>query len=342
MQPSHHRSHHREDGGYRNPWNVEPTRGSASVLKWVAQRFVRRVTGRLPREPDPASFRRASPTVRLPRAADPDFLATWVGHSTFLIQLGGVNILTDPMWGARASPVRFAGPRRWQAPGLPLEALPPIDVVLQSHNHYDHLDRGTVRWLAAAHPSAQWCAPLGVGSLLRRFGVRRTTELDWWETTSVAGLRIACTPACHFSARGLHDRNATLWCGWTARSQAGAVFFAGDTGVHPEFAAIGERFGAFDLALLPVGAYEPRWFMKPVHMAPEEAVDAYDGLRAAHPAHRMIMAGMHWGTFKLTDESMDEPPARTSREWARRGHAPDDLWIPAHGETRRIERAERR
>lgn len=330
-------AHHRPGGGFRNPWPLQGQHGLSGVARWMVQRLRRRLLGQLPAEPDPSAFRRMVAAVRSPRADRTQLLATWVGHSTFLLQVGDVNVLTDPMWGERASPVSFAGPRRWVPPGIPLEALPPIDLVLQSHDHYDHLDRGTVEWLGAHHPQAHWCAPRGVGARLRGFGIESVTELDWWETTSVAGLDILCTPARHFSGRGVHDRDATLWCGWCATSPRHRVFVAGDTGPHPEFGRIAERAGPFDLVLMPIGAYEPRWFMGPVHVAPEEAVAACEEIRAVAAAgHRGVVAAMHWGTFKLTDEAMDEPPRRMVDVWASRGLPAADLWVPAHGETRQI------
>jgi N-acyl-phosphatidylethanolamine-hydrolysing phospholipase D len=304
---------------------------------WMAQRFARRVFGRTAPDPPASAFPRDVPRIEHPAAAPDRLLATWVGHSTFLIQVGGCNILTDPMWGARASPVSFAGPRRWNPPGVSLDALPRIDVVLQSHNHYDHLDRGTIEWLARHHPAARWLVPLGVAPLVSRFGVREVTEHDWWASAHVCGLEIAATPASHFSARGIRDRDHTLWCGWCIRSDHSRVFFAGDTGMHPEFAAIARRYGPFYLMMLPIGAYDPRWFMRPVHMAPEEAAEACLVMRAVQPlGHRSVMAAMHWGTFKLTDEPMDEPPKRMMAAWSRHALPVDDLWIPAHGQTREI------
>jgi N-acyl-phosphatidylethanolamine-hydrolysing phospholipase D len=298
-----------------------------------------------------------APGFATPRAAADAITATWVGHSTFLVQVGALNVLTDPVWGERASPLEWAGPKRWVRPGVPLADLPPIDVVVQSHDHYDHLDAGTVRRLAAEHGRARWVAPLGVGALLGSLGAR-TEELDWWQTTRVplpgggGALEITGVPAQHFSGRGLRDRDYTLWCGWAlrvvvdaaagaaARSAAApgrAVYFVGDTGLHPDFAQIGTRCGPFDLVLMPVGAYDPRWFMRPVHMAPEEAVAAYQTLRASGDgASRCVMGAMHWGTFKLTDEPMDEPPQRTRAAWAAAGLAPDELWIPQVGETLRV------
>lgn len=265
----------------------------------------------------------------MPRAATDAITVTWVGHATFLLQIGGLNVVTDPMWSERASPVQFAGPRRHTAPGVAFDALPPIDVVLQSHNHYDHLDERTVHRLVARDREAEWLAPLGVAPALRKWGVTQVRELDWWDTTRQGSLQLTCTPAQHFSGRGFRDRNRSLWCGWALRAGARAVWFAGDTGYHPEFAAIGTRNGPFDVALMPVGAYEPRWFMRPVHMNPEDAVRAFVDLRAA-PA----MVPMHWGTFKLTDEPMAEPPQRTAAAWRAAGLPPDALWVLTPGETR--------
>ena len=303
----------------------------------MLQRTRRRLLGQLPADPDPTSFPRAIPAIVHPHAGPERLLATWVGHSTFLLQIGGLNVLTDPMWSDRASPVSFAGPRRRTAPGLALEALPAIDVVLQSHDHYDHLDRPTVHWLSACHPGARWYAPRGVGTRLRGFGVRLVEELDWWEAAALPALDVLCTPARHFSGRGIHDRDSTLWCGWTISSSAHRVFIAGDTGMHPEFAAIADRSGPFDLVLMPIGAYEPRWFMRPVHMCPAEAVDAYASLGSVSAADRApVLGAMHWGTFKLTDEAMDEPSRRVREEWHARALAPELLWVPAHGETREI------
>jgi N-acyl-phosphatidylethanolamine-hydrolysing phospholipase D len=304
------------------------------MLERLGQRF----TGRLPRDPDATAFPRAIPAPANPRAERDRFLATWVGHSTFLLQIGGLNVLTDPMWGPRASPLSFAGPVRWVPAAPALEELPPIDIVVQSHNHYDHLDAWTVGTLANGHPRARWAAPLGVAPILKRYGARDVTELDWWESMTIGDASLGCTPACHFSGRGVRDRNETLWCGWSVAAGAHRAYFAGDTGVHPEFAQIAERFGPFDLAMLPIGAYAPRWFMRPVHVAPAEAIAAYQTIRAVFaPGHRSLMAAMHWGTFKLSDEPMDEPPRQVREEWTRLGLDPDQLWIPRHGETREIQ-----
>jgi len=319
-------AHHRAGGGFQNPWVGASAPALSGVIKW---KLVDGVTRPRPRDPDPATFlRRVEPTFPSPRAPADQVSATWVGHSTLLLQLGGLNILTDPMWGARASPVSFAGPRRWMPPGIALEALPPIDLVLQSHNHYDHLDDGTVRRLARAHPDAEWLVPLGLAPFMERRGVRRVSELDWWEEKQVGAVNVASTPAQHFSGRGFGDRDATLWCGWALAAARGKrLFFAGDTGFHPEFPSIAQRQGPFDLVLMPIGAYEPRWIMRSVHMNPEEAVEACRQLGA--PA----MIPIHWGTFKLTDEAMDEPPRRARAAWRDAGLPEAGYRQLAHGET---------
>jgi len=321
-------THHRPDGRFQNPWSDRPDPGLREFLKWV---LVERPLHGRPPDPPRTVFVRATPAFPTPRAPADRTVLTWVGHSTFLLQIGGLNVLTDPMWSERASPVAFAGPRRWVEPGIAFDALPPIDVLLQSHNHYDHLDTTTVRRLAAAHPAAQWLAPLGVGALLRDAGAQHVLERDWWEEHVVGGVRFVCTPARHFSSRHLFDRNATLWCGWAALAAGRRVLFAGDSAYHPAFGEIGQRCGPFDVALLPIGAYEPRWFMRFAHMNPEEAVQALVDL---DPAGRTAMVPMHWGTFKLTDEPMDEPPARVARAWQASGRPADRLWRLAHGETR--------
>ena len=309
------------------------------MLRWTTER---RRNPRAP-NPPPGHFPRATPAFVTPRAPADRITATWVGHSTVLLQVGGLNVLTDPMWSQRASPLWFAGPRRLTPPGVDFDALPPIDVVLQSHNHYDHLDSRTVRRIARRFPSATWFAPLGLTATLRRWGVRDAVERDWWQTAEHAGTggppaaTIGCAPAQHFSARTLRDRNRTLWCGWTIQASDRRVYFAGDSGLHPEFGAIAERYGPFDLVLLPVGAYEPRWFMRRVHMNPEDAVAASRELRGPYadvPAPALL--AIHWGTFRLTDEPADEPPERVRRVWREAGLADEKLWLMKHGETRSL------
>ena len=326
-------SHHSSNGRFRNPWALDEPRFTG-LLKWRWNRL----RHPLPHDDGAQSLRPAAPAIRSPRAAPHEIAITWVGHSTLLVQLGSLNVLTDPVWSDRASPWRSLGPRRLVPPALPLDALPPIDMVLLSHDHYDHLDSPTVRALAVRHPGSRWMVPLRLAALVRSLGVRDVTELDWWEEHHVGDTTIACTPARHFSARTPFDRNKTLWCGFAVCTSAGRFFYAGDTGLHPEFARIGERFGPFVVSAIPIGAYEPRWFMHPVHMNPEEGVLAF---RALHAHHGLppgaVMLGVHWGTFRLTDEPILEPPARTREAWGRAMLPDENLWIVAHGETRTMQ-----
>ncbi|HVB36940.1 MAG TPA: MBL fold metallo-hydrolase [Vicinamibacterales bacterium] len=258
---------------------------------------------------------------------------TWVGHSTVLLQLGALNVLTDPVWSERASPFRWIGPRRLMAPGVAFDALPAVDLVLLSHNHYDHLDAPTVRRLAGRFPDAVWLCPMGLGRLLHALGVRHFVERDWGQSVDLPLGSAACTPAQHFSARGLRDRGDTLWCGWALQADDVRVYFAGDTALHPDFGAIA-GLGPFDLIMLPIGAYEPRWFMRSVHMDPEEAIEAYRVLAA--PDRTPPCLALHWGTFRLTDEPVEEPPARFARRWREAGLPAHANWTLAHGETRRL------
>lgn len=329
-------SHRAPTGRFRNPWPGAQPKGFGAVLRWSAARAVRRLRG------GDSSSRVELPIVphaiAAPREASGALRATWVGHSTVLLQMGPTNVLTDPVWGERASPIAWAGPRRLVPAAVPFDALPPIDVVLLSHDHYDHLDAPTVRRLVAAHPAARWVTSLGVGARLVALGVPQVVELDWWQSTRAADATVTATPAQHFSGRTLGDRDSTLWVGFTIAAGGWRVFYAGDTGYHPEFATIAERLGPFDLALMPIGAYAPRWFMRPVHMNADEAVAATAALGAAHDTSPPPMLGLHWGTFRLTDEPVDEPPASARRAWSARGFAERDCWILRHGETRVLAR----
>jgi L-ascorbate metabolism protein UlaG (beta-lactamase superfamily) len=220
---------------------------------------------------------------------------------------------------------------------MALDALPPIDVVLLSHNHYDHLDARSVRTIARRHPSARWLVPLGVARLVRRWGGRNIAELDWWDDVRFDEVRAASTPAQHASGRSPFDRMKTLWCGWTLRTSTHAVYFAGDTAYHPEFGEIARRLGPFDLCVMPIGAYEPRWFMRPVHVNPQEAVRAYGDLANAHGTRpRPVFLGVHWGAFSLADDPMDEPPRLARAARGGMGFEPANLWILSLGETRRV------
>jgi N-acyl-phosphatidylethanolamine-hydrolysing phospholipase D len=236
---------------------------------------------------------------------------TWVGHSTFLLQLDGVQILTDPHWGDRASPVGFAGSRRLVPPGLRFEDLPPIHAVVISHDHYDHLDVATVTRLAREH-APRFFVPLGLRTWLGERGVHDVVELDWWETAGFRGLTIACTPAQHSSGRGIHDQNLRLWASWVVWGSR-RFFFAGDTGYSAGLNEIGRRFGPFDLAAIPIGGYASYGERHPNHLNPEEALQFFEDIQGG------LMVPMHWGTFAMNREPFREPPERLLTEALRRG-----------------------
>ncbi|HUQ83190.1 MAG TPA: MBL fold metallo-hydrolase [Gemmatimonadaceae bacterium] len=303
------------------------------ILRWRSERRKQTIAPTPPR----GSFPTATPAIAYPRAGAADYSATWIGHSTVLMQIGELNVLTDPVFSQYAFPVQSLGPRRIMDPALAIDALPPLDIVLLSHTHYDHLDKPAVRRIAKAHPRATWIVPLGVGACIRGFGVREIVELDWWQEAVVGAFRVTVTPARHFSARRLGDRNKTLWCGFAFESGGRRGYFAADTAYHPQFTEIGARCGPFDFVMIPIGAYEPRWFMHVVHVDPDEAVQIYEDLVAPHHGKPLpLMLGIHWGTFRLTDEPMDEPPRRTLARWRERALDERRLWIARFGETKRI------
>lgn len=254
---------------------------------------------------------------------EPEARATWIGHATYLLRLAGKLIVTDPNWATSLGPRK-----RLARPGLPLaEVAPNLDVVVITHNHRDHLDAGTIRRIG---PGPLYVAPLGNGRALRAAGAKRVVELDWWMTHREEDLELTLVPARHWSMRMPWDRNAALWGGWVMRGPEGTAYHSGDTGMFDGFREIRDRCGTIDWAMLPIGAYEPRWFMRPQHICPEEAGEAFQELGAKH------LLAMHWGTFKLTDEPTEEPPQRLRRWAAERELGPDRIWIPDVGETRRL------
>ena len=290
--------------------------------------FLRRIAGAF-RERPQAPVRVANDGSWLrANALSSEPSVTWVGHATLLVQMGHLTFLTDPIWSATASPVSFAGPRRHVAPGIDLDDLPPIDFVLISHNHYDHLDLDTLERLARRNAETRFYVPIGNADLLRDAGIGPVVELDWGESAQHEGVRVTCLPSQHFSQRGLLDRNRALWASWAVHAYDRRFYFGGDTGLFDGFAAIGAELGPFDLAALPIGAYEPAAMMRPVHLDPEEAVEAGVALRA-----RRIL-GIHFGTFDLTDEPLDEPPQRFRDAGRAAGYAADDLWVFDVGQTR--------
>jgi L-ascorbate metabolism protein UlaG (beta-lactamase superfamily) len=249
-----------------------------------------------------------------PKLAGAQAVVSFIGHATFLIQTAAGNILTDPMFSKRAGPANLVGPRRVRDPAVRFEDLPPIAIVLLSHNHYDHCDRATLGRLARRFDPVV-VTPLGNAPLLRSAGIRHVEELDWWDSVTLGSLPIVLTPARHFSARTPFDRNRALWGGFAVSCGDVRIYFAGDTAYGPFFETIRERLGPIDLACLPIGAYEPRWFMQAVHMGPAEAVQAHLDLASARSVP------MHYGTFQLTTEGIDDP-LRSLHEACRRQGVP--------------------
>ncbi len=285
-------------------------------------------------------------------------MVTWIGHATTLVQASGLNVLTDPIFSDRAFPVQIAGPKRTQPPGVALADLPPIDVVIVSHNHYDHLDRLSVVALnGRANGSTMFLVPLGNKPWMENIGITNVIELDWWDSVTLtrskdgkparaepgqAGVEFHLTPVQHWSARGMGDRSATLWGGWSVFGQDFQWYFGGDNGYSQDFVDTFKKFPnrrlpgdatkLFDLALVPIGAYEPRWFMKEQHVNPMESVQTHKDLGAAQSI------GIHWGTFNLTDEALDQPPIELNAARKAMGVAEADFFLLKIGETRRISR----
>lgn len=251
---------------------------------------------------------------------------TYINHATLLIQHRGLNILTDPVWSQRVSPFSFVGPRRHHPPGLELDQLPPIDLILVSHNHYDHLDLESLRGLAESFPLARVVSGLGNAMLIRESGFKNVVELDWWQELPLdGGLKLHSVPVQHWSARIRSDTNETLWMGFVIESPDGPFLFPGDTGLGPEFRLIRERFGPMRFAALPIGAYAPRWFMRDNHMNPDDAVQAHLQLESAHSL------AIHFGTFNLTDEGQFAPPRDLARALADWQVDADDFRVPTPG-----------
>ena len=251
--------------------------------------------------------------------------ATVVNHATVLIQADGLNLLTDPIWSDRASPVQWAGPRRYVSPGIRFEDLPRIDAVLISHSHYDHLDLPTLKRLKAAH-DPMFYVGLGEGATLRSAGIERITELDWWQSVTLPnGRKLHGAPSVHWCGRGFGGRDRSLWLSYVIETAGGPVYFAGDTGYGPQFKAAAERYGAMRLALLPIGAYKPRWLTAYQHIDPAEAVKAHQELKAARSL------AVHFGTFELSDEGQHEPVTDLAQALAAAGLAAGAFTAPTFG-----------
>jgi L-ascorbate metabolism protein UlaG (beta-lactamase superfamily) len=310
-------SDHCDGERFFNPGGPGPRRGWRQLLRWRRER----VRAPWPEHVEDPVFPPPPESVAAGTAA-----VTFVNHATFLVRLPGLVVLTDPVFSRRCSPVQWAGPVRARKPGVALADLPRPDLVLLSHNHYDHMDLPSLREIQRRFAPA-FVTTLGNAPLLARFGVA-ATELDWWQSVRRDSARITATPARHFSARTPFDRNRTLWAGFMLETESHRILFAGDSGAGPHWGDIRDRLGAPDLALLPIGAYEPRWFMAPVHMNPAEAVRAHRDLGARQSV------GMHFGTFQLTDEAIDAPLIELAKALEADCIGPERFVTHGFGETR--------
>jgi N-acyl-phosphatidylethanolamine-hydrolysing phospholipase D len=281
---------------YTNPYCQTPRRSLWDLFLWKTGRY----DDPLPRLSPPADF--TYPGVPLPFERQLP-AAYWIGHSTFLIELEGLAILTDPVWDAYCSPIPFKTLKRRHDPPISLSDLPRIDCVLISHNHYDHLDHKTVLHLNSFHPQIRWIVPLGLSRWFLSRGIRSVEELDWWKSASFGQAKITAVPAQHCSGRSLFDQNRTFWNGYVFETKTKRFYFTGDTGYnHLDFKRIGENWPHMDLSMIPIGTYVPQKFMQPVHCSPMEAVEIHSDVKSR------FSLGMHWKTFCLSDEPMDRPP----------------------------------
>ena len=346
------RPHHTRDG-FKNNYTDLVDKPFGDLLRWRWE-AMRDALPKAPAQPTPVQAPDLV-AIHANAAAGAGMrpAITWIGHATMLVQAGGLNVLTDPIFSERASPVQFIGPQRTQPPGVAMKDLPPIDVVLITHNHYDHLDCDSVLALnQRAAGATVFLVPLGLKPWLKRLGISNAIELDWWDkamlgrdatgrlTRVVDGERALSvafylTPVQHWSARGLGDRRKTLWGGWAVFSADFHWYYSGDTGYSPDFADTARHFaaqnaGGFDLALLPIGAYAPRWFMKEQHVNPAEAVQIHRDLGAKRSV------GVHWGTFNLTDESLDQPVIDLAAALRDASVTDADFFLMRIGETRRL------
>jgi L-ascorbate metabolism protein UlaG (beta-lactamase superfamily) len=289
------KNHHNKDGSFKNNHPIEMThRSLKSVMKWKLLESLPKRQSIHHIECDLNKFRNTN-----------ESLISWIGHATFLIKHNGLTILTDPHFSKRASPFQWIGPKRTTPPSAQVNHLPNIDIVLISHDHYDHLDKASVLKIHEQQKSNPplFALPLGLGKWFKKRGINNWIELDWWESHHIDGWEFTSVPAQHFSGRSLRQ-DRTLWCGWVARSTVDdrKFYFAGDTGYSPDFKAIGDHFNGFDVSMLPIGAYEPQWFMKHIHASPEDAVRMHMDVQSK------FSLSMHWGAFMLTNEPMLQPP----------------------------------
>jgi len=309
-------------GRFENNPKIKKSAPLAVTLPFFARRFATNF-----RSGDGAPAHTPNDGIAL-RANTDTPTVTWVGHSTLLVQLEGVNFLTDPIWSNTPSPVQFLGPSRWVAAGIAIADLPSIDFVLISHNHYDHLDLPTLKTLAQRNPQTQFLVPLGNRQLLEKKGIKQVHEFNWGDQMEIKGITVHCLPAQHWSKRGIADTRKTLWASWAVIGEQRRFYFSGDTGYFEGFKQIGDKLGPFDLAAVPIGAYEPRAMMRTSHTNPEEALQAAIDLRANKAV------GIHFGTFDLSDEALEEPPQRFKAAALESALGIKNAWIFSVGETR--------
>jgi N-acyl-phosphatidylethanolamine-hydrolysing phospholipase D len=317
---------HHTESGFKNNYLPEErmSKSLGTVFKW---RFTRN-------SQEKVKFESVEPDIEFLKSNKNEETLTWIGHSTFLWQFGGINLITDPHLNDRASPVGFAGPKRIMKPAISLDDLPELDVVIISHNHYDHLDKKSVLDILKRHKGNPplFLVPLGMKEWFADIGIKeKVVELDWWQSYEVGEWKYHAVPVQHWSRRGLLDTNEVLWCGWVVEAPEKRFFFAGDTGYSNDFKDIGRRFPQMDLSLIPIGAYAPRWFMKDMHCNPEEAVQIHLDVNSQKSI------GMHWGTFlDLTDEPLEEPPLKLAKALKDKGIDKNKFITMKHGETLKL------
>jgi len=318
--PAHHTAH-----GFRNLYPDTHRKGVGSALRYLLGLYPKEIPAIPPDQVPPYKPDIVAPDLGLIRHPDPGRIQlTWIGHSSFLLQVNGLNILFDPVYSERASPFSFAGPKRLAPPGVRFDDLPPIDVVVISHNHFDHLDEPTIKRLGN---KPHYFVPLGLRTWFRHLGIDRVTELDWWQTAFVGQTVLCCVPALHWSGRAPFSYNRTLWGGWVIETKKGRIYFAGDSGYSPYYKEIGTRLGPFRLSLIPIGTYRPAWFFKPMHQDPAEAVQAHRDVGSA------FSVGMHWGTFKTSAEPSGEPPIFLKKAMREAGLPEDRFVVMKFGQT---------
>ena len=314
---------HHTPSGFKNV-HVYKENSFSDFLKWRRQRAKKEIPG-----PESYHFPLAKNNPAFLKQNGDKNTVTWIGHATLLLQIQGYNILTDPHFSKRTSPVQWAGPERVAPLGLAFEDLPPIDIVVISHDHFDALDENTILKLRRrpGGEKTRFYVPLGLKSWFVIRDIDRVIEMDWWDRHSDGNFEITAVPVQHWSKRSMFSRNKTLWAGWVIKSDTFRFLFVGDTGYAPHFKAIGDKLGPFDLAAIPIGAYEPRWFMAKHHVNPEEAVQIHLDLQSKKSV------AIHWGTFILTDEPLDEPPQRLSAALQQKQIPEEDFVVLQHGQT---------